>query len=79
MKKKNTKTPKTKMMNFKEFRVSLSESVVKSYKLGKYKAEVKKEGSKFVAYLDGDKLDEFKSVRAAEGGLKDFIDLLDEK
>jgi hypothetical protein len=66
-------------MNFKEFRVSLSESVVKSYKLGKYKAEIKKEGDKYVAYLDSDKLDEFKSTKDAQTGLKDFVDLLDKK
>jgi len=66
-------------MNFKEFRVSLSESVVKSYKLGKYKAEIKKEGDKYVAYLDSDKLDEFKSAKDAQTGLKDFVDLLDKK
>lgn len=66
------------MMNFKEFRVSLTEAV-KSYKLGKYKAEIKKEGNKFVAYLDGDKLDGFKSEREAQSSLKDFVDLLDKK
>jgi len=66
------------MMNFKEFRQSLTESVTenKPYKLGKYKAEIKKQGNKFVAFLDGEKFDSFKSMRDAEKALEDFVDLL---
>lgn len=68
------------MMNFKTFRTSLTEktesSVVKSYKIKTYKAEIKKDGNKFIAHLDGDKLDVFKSVKDAEKALKDFVDLL---
>jgi len=65
-------------MNFKEFRQSLTEAVAenKSYKIGKYKAEIKKQGNKFVAFLDGEKFDSFKSMRDAEKALKDFVDLL---
>lgn len=64
-------------MNFKEFRQSLTEATQeKALKIGKYKAVIKKEGSKFVAYLDGEKFDAFKNTREAEKALKDFIDLL---
>lgn len=65
------------MINFRDFRQSnLSESVVKTYRIGKYKASVNKDGSKFVAYLDGDKFDTFNSVKEAEKAMKDFVDLL---
>jgi len=66
------------MMNFKEFRQSLTEAVTenKPYKIGKYKAEIKKQGNKFVAFLDGEKFDSFRSMRDAEKALKDFVDLL---
>ena len=64
-------------MNFKEFRHALSEATQdKTYKVGKYKAVIKKEGTKFVAYLDGDKFDTFKSVKEAQKALKDFVALL---
>lgn len=70
-------------MNFKTFRTNLTEktesSEVKSYKVKKYKAVIKKDGNKFVAYLDGDKFDVFKSVKEAERALKDFVDLLDKQ
>ena len=64
-------------MNFKEFRQSLTEATQnKTFKIGKYKAVIKKEGSKHVAYLDGEKFDSFKNAKEAEKALKDFIDLL---
>lgn len=67
-------------MNFKEFRQNLTEATRgKKYKVGKYKAEIKQEGSKFVAYLDGEKLDKFNSMKDAQKGVKDFIDLLDKE
>lgn len=67
-------------MKFKDLRESLTEATQgKKYKVGKYKAEIKKEGSKFAAYLDGEKLDKFNSMNDAQKGIKDFIDLLDEK
>lgn len=65
------------MINFRDFRQSsLSESVVKSYRIGKYKAAIHKDGSKFIAHLDGDKFDTFNSVKEAEKAMKDFVDLL---
>jgi hypothetical protein len=76
------------MINFKEFRSSLNEAVsqinektVEKMKVGKgskkYPAEIKKEGSKYVAYVDGDKLDEFKSEEEAKKGIEDFVELMD--
>lgn len=76
------------MVNFKEFRSLLDEAVsrinestVDSFKVGsgskKYPAEIKKEGSKYVAYVDGDKLDEFKSEKDAKKGIEDFVELMD--
>lgn len=65
-------------MNFKEFRKELSESVSqgKPFKIGKYKAVINRDGSKFVAYLDGEKFDSFRSMRDAQKALKDFVDLV---
>jgi len=75
------------MHNFKQFRQAVSESAqqinektVAKMKVGKgnkYSAEVKKEGSKFVAYVDGDKLDDFKSEKDAKKGIEDFVKLMD--
>jgi len=76
------------MRDFKEFRSSLNEAVaqinektVEKMKVGKgskkYPAEIKKEGSKYVAYVDGDKLDEFKSEEEAKKGIEDFVELMD--
>jgi hypothetical protein len=68
------------MINFKSFRLNvLTESVVKKYRLGQYKVSVNKDGTKFVAYIDGDKFDSFKSVSDAESAIKDFVDLLDKE
>lgn len=71
------------MKTFKQLRESysnlLDESTVKTFKVGKgnkYTAVIKKEGSRFVAYIDGDKLDSFKSEKEAEKAAKDFTDLM---
>jgi hypothetical protein len=65
-------------MKFKEFIAEAS--VVKSFDIGKgrdkSKVEIKKEGSKFVAYVDGDKLDAFRSAKDAEEGVRDFAKLM---
>jgi hypothetical protein len=76
------------MRSFKQFRSNLNETVtsihektVEKMKVGKgskkYPAEIKKEGSKYVAYVDGDKLDEFKSEKEAKKGIEDFVELMD--
>ena len=63
------------MLKFREFREA-TEKVVKSFKVKKYEAVVKQSGSKYTAYLDGDKLDTFSTARAAEQAIKDFVDLM---
>lgn len=63
------------MLKFREFREA-TEKVVKSFKVKKYEAVVKQSGSKYIAYLDGDKLDSFGTARAAEQAIKDFVDLM---
>lgn len=63
------------MLKFREFREA-AEKTVKSFKVKKYEAVVKQTGSKFTAYLDGDKLDTFTTVKAAEQAIKDFVDLM---
>jgi len=76
------------MINFKNFRSALNETAsqvnektVEKMKVGsgrkKYPAEIKKEGSKYVAYVDGDKLDEFRSEKDAKKGIEDFVELMD--
>ncbi len=68
------------MMKFQEFRTktaSISEAA-KKFKVGKGKftAEIKKKGSKFVASIDGQDLDTFKSEKEAEKAIKDFTKLM---
>lgn len=67
------------MKTLKEFRQSLIiEKDVKTFKVGKkkYEAKIEKSGNKFVAYIDGDKLDVFKSEKEAEKAIKDFTELM---
>jgi len=76
------------MIDFKQFRSDISEAAeqinektVEKMKVGsgrkKFPAEIKKEGSKYVAYVDGDKLDDFKSEKEAKKGIEDFVELMD--
>lgn len=66
------------MIKFKQFITEAS--VIKSFEIGKgknaNKVEIKKEGSKFVAYVDGDKLDSFRNAEEAEKAVKDFAKLM---
>ena len=76
------------MMKFKNFRQSLIEASsksasveqeVKKFKVGKtkkYDAVVAQKGKEFIAYIDGDKLDVFKTAKEAEKAIKDFTDLM---
>jgi len=71
------------MQTFKELRLNLtlseaSEKEVKSFKVGKKsKAVVKKAGSKFSVYIDGELLDKnYKSAKEAEKAAKEFADLM---
>jgi len=75
------------MKDFKEFRSFLNEAVsqinervVDSFTIGKdkLKAEIRKKGSnKYVAKVDGEELDEFRSEREARKGIEDFVKLMD--
>jgi hypothetical protein len=75
------------MKNFKNFRSALNETAsqinektVEKMKVGKgkkYSAEIKKKGSKYIAYVDGDELDTFKSEKEAKKGIEDFVKLMD--
>lgn len=65
------------MMKFKMFQqnLTLSESsVVKKFKVGKGKFEalIKKNGKKFDAFIDGQKLDTFNDVKDAEKSIVGF-------
>lgn len=72
-------------MKFKELRQKISEASapkgetkVKEFKVGKSKtpAMITKKGSKFVTYIDGTKLDVFKSEKEAEEAANDFAKLM---
>lgn len=76
------------MVNFKQFRTDITEAAeqideetVEKMKVGsgskKYPAEIKKKGSKYIAYIDGDELDEFKSEKDAKKGIENFVELMD--
>lgn len=74
------------MDTFKQFRTKITEAAsrldektVDSFKVGKdkVKAEIKKKGSKFVAHIDGEELDTFKSEKEARKGIEDFVKLMD--
>ena len=71
------------MQTFKELRHQLnlseaSDKEVKSLKVGKKsQAVIKKKGSKFALYIDGDLLDDgYKSAQEAEKAAKEFADLM---
>lgn len=61
------------------FKAPAGQKVVKSFKVGKqkkYDAVITKKGNDFIAFIDGDELDRFKSQKEAESGIKDFTDLM---
>jgi hypothetical protein len=60
------------------FKLPSGEKQVKKFKVGKEKfdAVVTQKGNMFVAYLDGDKLDTFKSAKDAEKAVNDFTKLM---
>ena len=76
------------MKTFNQIRQSLNEAIKlasgekegKSMKVGKGKkfpAIITKKGSAFIAYIDGDKLDQFKNQKEAEKAIMDFTKLMD--
>jgi glutathione peroxidase-family protein len=68
------------MMKFQKFRTKTTPvyEATKKFKVGKGKftAEIKKKGSKFIASIDGQDLDTFKSEKEAEKAIKDFTKLM---
>lgn len=60
------------------FKLPSGEKQVKKFKVGKekYDAVVAQKGNSFVAYIDGDKLDTFKSAKEAEKAINDFTKLM---
>jgi len=61
------------------FRAPAGEKVVKTFKVGKkqkFDAAVTQKGRQFIAYVDGDQLDIFKSAKEAEKAAKEFTDLM---
>lgn len=55
-------------------------NLVKKYKVGKKKnviASITKNKNKFDAFIDGDKLDTYSSIKEAEKSIDDIIKLLD--
>jgi len=64
------------MKKFSKFR-EVNEKEIKSFKIKKYNAVIKQSGlTKYIAYIDGDKLDQFTTAKEAEQAIKDFIDLI---
>lgn len=65
-------------MNFQQLTEKLNESnVVYSKKINRIPVEIRKVGSKFETYVDGDKLDTYKSEKQAIAMAKQFIAELD--
>ena len=60
------------------FKAPSGEKVVKTFKVGKknYEAVITQKGRLFVAYIDGDQLDVFKSSKEAEKAAKEFTELM---
>lgn len=58
------------MKNFKEFRSSLTEATIFDKKMKGVAVKITKDGSKYVAYIDGDKLDTYPSQSQAMASIK---------
>lgn len=75
------KTFRTLRTNLAEatYKPKAGEKLVKKFKVGKkkkYDTVIVKDKSFFVVYLDGEKLDQFKSAKEAEKAAKEFTDLM---
>ena len=68
------------MMKFQEFRTKTTPvyEATKKFKVGKGKftAEIKKKGAKFISSIDGQDIDTFKSEKEAEKAIKEFTKLM---
>ena len=61
------------------FKTSSGEKVIKTFKVckdKKYEAVITQKSSSFTGYIDGDKLDTFKSAKDAEKAINDFTKLM---
>ncbi len=66
-------------LNEGSYKVKADEKLVKKFKVGskkKYEAVITKRKNFFCVYIDGDKLDEFKTAKEAEKAAKEFTDLM---
>ncbi len=62
------------MKNFSQIReAALPKGVVYSKRVKGYATSVRKEGSKYVAYIDGDKLDAYHSEKEATKMITQFM------
>ena len=64
------------MKLFKELRESTKGKLVHDKKYGKYKAQIYKDGAKFHAFLDGDRLDTFSNQEDAEKSIETMVKAL---
>ena len=64
------------MISFKELRESTKGKLVHDKKYGKYKAQIYKDGAKFHAFLDGDRLDTFRNQQDAEKSIETMVKAL---
>jgi len=64
------------MKLFKELRESTKGKLVHDKKYGKYKAQIYKDGAKFHAFLDGDRLDTFRNQQDAEKSIETMVKAL---
>jgi hypothetical protein len=67
------------LRNISEAKAPTGEKLVKSFKVGKnkYSATITKKGSMYIGYIDGDKLDSFKTEKEAVKSINDFIGLME--
>lgn len=65
--------------NLNEAKAPAGEKVVKKFKVGKakYDAIITQKGKDYIGYIDGDKLDVFKSAKEAEKSMVDFTKLME--
>mgnify|MGYP000927177863 FL=1 len=64
------------MISFKELREGTKGKLVHDKKYGKYKAQIYKDGAKFHAFLDGDRLDTFRNQQDAEKSIETMVKAL---
>ncbi len=61
------------MKQFSELRKKLKGETVKDFKVDRVPVKIQKDKNKFVTYVDGDKLDVYKSQAEAEKAATQFV------